>query len=82
LTQPEALAIIAKARGLLGEERLLMVAGGRELLFAGDEAKMFEAGANAIVIGNYLTTAGEAPNKDLAMLKDLGYTVATDCDTD
>ena len=81
LTQSEAVAIIAKARKLLGEERLLMVAGGRELLFAGDEAMMFEAGANAIVIGNYLTTAGESPNRDLDMLESLGYTIATDCDT-
>jgi len=81
VTQTEAVAIITKARNLLGEDKLLMVAGGRELLFAGDEAMMFEAGANAIVIGNYLTTTGEAPNKDLEMLKSLGYTIATDCGT-
>ena len=81
LTQNEALTIISKARKLLGEERLLMVAGGRELLFSGDEGKMFEAGANAIVIGNYLTTSGQAPHKDLDILKQLGYEVATDCGT-
>jgi biotin synthase len=81
LTQNEALGIISKARKLLGEERLLMVAGGRELLFSGDEGKMFEAGANAIVIGNYLTTSGQAPRKDLDILKKLGYEVATDCGT-
>ncbi len=81
LTQYEALGIISKARKLLGEERLLMVAGGRELLFSGDEGKMFEAGANAIVIGNYLTTSGQAPRKDLDILKKLGYEVATDCGT-
>jgi biotin synthase len=40
---------------------------------------MFEAGANAIVIGDYLTTAGEAAHKDLAMLDALGYKVATHC---
>ena len=81
LTQDEALGIISKARKLLGEERLLMVAGGRELLFSGDEKKMFEAGANAIVIGNYLTTSGQAPHRDLDILKKLGYEVATDCGT-
>ncbi|HHH37093.1 MAG TPA: biotin synthase [Epsilonproteobacteria bacterium] len=81
VTQAEAVAIISKARKLLGKEKLLMVAGGRELLFAGNEAMMFEAGANAIVIGNYLTTAGEVPHKDLEMLKSLGYTIATDCGT-
>jgi len=77
----EALAIINKARTLLGENTLLMVAGGRELLFSGQEDKMFEAGANAIVIGNYLTTAGLEPNKDKSMLDSLGYEVATSCDT-
>ena len=76
----EALAIISRARHLLGEERLLMVAGGRELLFTGEEQRMFEAGANAIVIGNYLTTAGREPHKDRTMLEKLGYEVATHCD--
>jgi len=77
----EALDIINKARNLLGEDTLLMVAGGRELLFNGQENKMFEAGANAMVIGNYLTTAGLEPKKDQMMLERLGYEVATSCDT-
>ena len=77
----EALTIIKKARELLGEEALLMVAGGRELLFNKQEEKMFNAGANAIVIGNYLTTAGLEPNKDIEMLHSLGYKVATSCDS-
>ena len=81
IEQDEAVEIIKRARELLGEERLLMVAGGRELLFSDDEQKMFEAGANAIVIGNYLTTAGEAPDRDRQMLKQLGYEVAVSCDT-
>ncbi len=79
IEQKEAVEIIRKARSLIGEERLLMVAGGRELLFSTEEMKMFEAGANAIVIGNYLTTSGETPDKDLWMLKSHGYTVATSC---
>lgn len=77
----EAINIIHKARTLLGEDKLLMVAGGRELLFNGQENKMFEAGANAIVIGDYLTTAGLEPKKDQIMLEKLGYEVATSCDT-
>jgi biotin synthase len=75
----EAVGIIKKARGLLGEGRLLMVAGGRELLFEGKENVMFEAGANAMVIGNYLTTQGIAPHADKVMLERLGYEVATSC---
>ena len=81
ITFDEAVEIIRKARNLLGEERLLMVAGGRELLFSGKEESMFEAGANAIVIGNYLTTQGQAPDKDRKILEALGYEVATHCDT-
>ena len=77
----EAVAIIKQARGLLGEEKLLMVAGGRELLFTGKEQLMFESGANAIVIGNYLTTEGIEASRDKKMLDTLGYEVATSCDT-
>ena len=77
----EAIDIIVQARKLLGEDKLLMVAGGRELLFTHREEAMFKAGANAMVIGNYLTTEGLAPNKDKDMLAALGYEVATSCDT-
>lgn len=76
----EAVEIIKKARGLLGEEKLLMVAGGRELLFTGKEHLMFEAGANAMVIGNYLTTEGINAHADKTMLDNLGYQIATSCD--
>jgi len=77
----EALGLIKKARTLLGENRLLMVAGGRELLFNGKENLMFEAGANAMVLGNYLTTKGEDTNKDKDMLAKFNYEIATSCDT-
>ena len=81
IEQDEAITIIKQARRLLGKERLLMVAGGRELLFSGQEERMFEAGANAIVIGNYLTTKGNKASADKEMLRTLGYEVATRCDT-
>jgi len=77
----EAVNIIKRARSLLGEDKLLMVAGGRELLFTGKEHLMFEAGANAMVIGNYLTTEGISAHSDKHMLDTLGYEVATSCDT-
>ncbi|MBU1668611.1 biotin synthase [bacterium] len=79
ISRDEALEIVRKARSLLGEDRLLMVAGGRELLFDGCENLMFEAGANSMVIGNYLTTVGDDPEKDKNMLEKLGYGVATTC---
>ncbi len=81
INRDEAIDIVKKARELLGEKTLLMVAGGRELLFNGHEGDMFKAGANAIVIGDYLTTEGLAPNKDIEMLKSLGYEIASSCDT-
>jgi len=81
LDREEAITIIKQARSLLGEDKLLMIAGGRELLFNQHESLMFEAGANAMVIGNYLTTSGLAPTKDIDMLNDLGYSIATSCDT-
>lgn len=80
INRDEALSIIEKARELLGDQSLLMVAGGRELLFNGHEGKMFKAGANAIVIGDYLTTEGLSPSKDREMLESLGYEMAISCD--
>jgi biotin synthase len=74
-----ALAVIRRIRELLPDLPLLMVAGGREALFSGYEEAMFDAGANAIVIGHYLTTPGEAPDRDRQRLRELGYRIATAC---
>jgi biotin synthase len=79
ISRAEALQLIQKARKLLGVDRLLMVAGGREQMFAGDEKEMFDAGVNSIVIGDYLTTAGDSPLKDKRMLEQIDYKVATTC---
>ena len=81
ISYDEALEIIRQAREKLGDNTLLMVAGGRELLFDQKEQDMYQAGANAIVIGNYLTTKGADTNYDIITLKNLGYKVATFCDT-
>ncbi|MBD3807010.1 MAG: biotin synthase, partial [Sulfuricurvum sp.] len=35
------------------------------------------AGANSIVIGNYLTTTGRDAHADLMMLQELGFEIAT-----
>ncbi len=79
ISKDEALEIIKKARESLGEDKLLMVAGGRELLFSGFEKEMFSAGANSIVIGDYLTTKGEEPLKDKIMLEKINLKIATSC---
>ena len=58
---------------------MLMVAGGREITFKNRQCDIFAAGADAIVIGDYLTTKGQAPTEDLEMIRSLGYTIATNC---
>ncbi|MEA2028545.1 MAG: biotin synthase, partial [Campylobacterota bacterium] len=79
ISQEQAVEVISTMRQKLGEEKLLMVAGGRERIFGGSQALIFEAGANAIVIGNYLTTKGELPSQDREIIEQLGYSVASSC---
>lgn len=79
INQKEAIEVIKKVRTLLGEDKLVMVAGGRELLFKESEKEIFNAGANSIVIGDYLTTKGEEVSKDILRLESLGLKVATSC---
>lgn len=79
IAQDEAVKIISQIHKGLGENKILMVAGGRELLFGGSEKTMFDAGANAIVLGNYLTTQGDEPQNDIEMLDKLGLKIATYC---
>ena len=78
MDQKEALDIVRRVRAAL-PEAMVMVAGGRELVFGEDWPSILEAGANAIVIGDYLTTKGERPDKDLETLQKLGYEIASSC---
>lgn len=80
ITTNEALKIISTMKKGLGDGKILMVAGGRELIFAGRELEMFNAGINAIVTGNYLTTKGDEPSSDKVMLNALKLSIATNCD--
>lgn len=79
LTGDESLAWIKTMRREMPAQRI-MIAGGREITFKDRQAEIFEAGANAVVIGDYLTTAGNEANKDIAMLKSLGLEIAQSCD--
>ncbi|MHC4155379.1 MAG: biotin synthase BioB [Planctomycetota bacterium] len=67
----EILRIIAVYRFIL-PRTTLKVAGGRVLNLRDMQSWMFCAGANAILSGNYLTTAGRAVKDDVQMLRDLG----------
>jgi len=78
LSEAEALDIIAQVRQAL-PQTMLMVAGGREITFKSRQSDVFAAGADAIVIGDYLTTKGQAPTEDLEMIRSLGYEIAKSC---
>ena len=67
----EILRTIAVYRLILPHKEI-MVAGGREANLRDLQALMFLAGASATMIGNYLTTTGQDPKKDLQMIRDLG----------
>lgn len=66
----EILAIIAVFRLILPEADI-KIAGGRETNLRSLQRWIFYAGATSCMIGNYLTTAGKAPQEDLRMLQDL-----------
>jgi len=63
---------------MLSDVDRIMIAGGREITFKERQNEIFEAGANSIVIGNYLTTLGRDGHQDLAMLDALGFEIARD----
>mgnify|MGYP006091673135 CR=1 FL=1 len=67
----EALRTIALLRLVLPKMDLF-VCGGREEVLQGSQEKLFEAGANGILGGNYLTTKGQDPSRDIEMIEGLG----------
>jgi biotin synthase len=78
ITKEEALFWISEYRKNLSKS-MIMIAGGRELIFGEDWISALKAGANAIVIGNYLTTKGEIANKDIEKLEKNNYEIAKNC---
>ncbi|UZP66735.1 biotin synthase BioB [Desulfovibrio mangrovi] len=50
----------------------ILVAGGREHTLGQYQSWIFMAGANGMMIGNYLTTSGRNMTDDMTMLRDLG----------
>ncbi len=73
LSEQEICRIIAIYRFIL-PDAFLRLAGGRGLLMDKGEA-CFQAGANAAISGDMLTTAGITAATDLAMLKRLNFKV-------
>ncbi|MCF8721503.1 biotin synthase BioB [Nitrospina gracilis] len=67
----DALRTIALLR-LVMPEMDLFVCGGREEVFTDNQEKLFAAGANGILGGDYLTTKGQDPKRDMEMIERLG----------
>ncbi len=55
----------------------IKIAGGREVNLRDVQALAMQAGANGLILGNYLTTMGRSPKDDIQMLKDLGFDVVS-----
>ena len=70
----EALKIIAIYRLIL-PEREIRVCGGRPHTLRDLNSQIFTAGADGLLLGNYLTTSGRDPDTDLQMIKDMGLEV-------
>ncbi len=70
----EALKIIALYRLILPQKEV-RVCGGRPATLRDLNAHIFTAGADGLLIGNYLTTLGRNPDDDIQMIKDLGLEI-------
>jgi biotin synthase len=67
----EAIKTIAVWRFIM-PYTILKIAGGREVHLKDKDKLALKAGANGIITGGYLTTGGNTPNKDIAMIKEIG----------
>jgi biotin synthase len=60
---------------LILKDKIIKIAGGREVNLRDLQALSLLAGANGLIIGDYLTTQGRSPDLDLQMIKDLGMKI-------
>ncbi len=56
---------------------ILRYAGGREVTLGDLQAMGMTSGINALIVGNYLTTLGRAPQEDIVMLDGLRMPIGT-----
>jgi biotin synthase len=73
-----AINIIKKIRNTFPNS-IIMIAGGREVVLGENWIEGIKAGANSIVIGDYLTTKGERPDRDIEILKKHNIKIADAC---
>jgi biotin synthase len=72
LTPLRCLKIIAFFRYFLPAKEII-ICGGREYNLGELHPMVFHAGASGIMTGNYLTTEGRPPEKDIDMIDKLGF---------
>jgi biotin synthase len=53
----------------------IKIAGGREANLRDLQSLALLAGANGLIVGNYLTTPGRSAEDDLTMIKDVGFDI-------
>lgn len=71
----EVLRLIATFRFIFPKQDVGLL-GGREYSLRTLQPLLFLAGANVILIGDYLVTKGQTAEKDLQMIKDLGLEIS------
>jgi biotin synthase len=69
----EALKIVSLYRYILPEKEI-RICGGRMQVLGEFNSMVFLAGADGMIIGNYLTTLGRSPEDDLRLIKTYGLT--------
>lgn len=75
----DAAEAIALFRFLL-PEATLRICGGRLRAFGENQARVFAAGANALMTGDFLTTSGESLKADIDLIKSAGLRLKSpDC---
>lgn len=74
LSPEEILKTISIFRLILPQQDI-MICGGREVNLRDLQAMIFQAGANGMMSGGYLTTGGRDQETDLKMIEDLGLEV-------
>ena len=76
LTPEECLAVVAVAR-LMAPTANIRVCGGREFNLKDRQVDIFRAGADALMIGGYLVTAGNPVEQDKKMIETAGMELTT-----
>jgi len=70
VTIPEIIRTVAMFRIML-PSAAIRLAGGRESALGEGQILAFMAGADAMLIGGYLTTRGRPPETDIVMTKEI-----------